>query len=1290
MEVSRITAVVTANTADFMRGMAQVDAATKRTAAQMNGMTTAVSRASTRMTSIGSVLTKRMSLPLLAIGGASVAMAASFETSMAKIQGLVGVAANDVEKLAGDARRIGPAYGKSANEAAEALFYITSAGIDASEAASVLEASAKASAVGLGDTATVADLATSAMNAYGSSVLPAASATDVMVKAVKLGKLQSEELAGSMGRVLPVASAMGVSFDQVGAAFAALSRTGTNAAEAATQIRGILASILRPTKMAQETLAEYGMSAGDLRKQIREKGLLSVLQTLTTTFGDNEEAQARVFGNIRALSGVMDLMGKNTKTTQKIFDEMSDSTGALDDAFAVTEQTSAFKMAKAMESLKTALSGVGSAIAPVIGSIAEGLSKIGSALSALPGPVKQFTAALIGIGAVAGPLLLIMGKLGGAFGKVGAAAGAGGAAGKVGLLARALPLMTNPLGLATVAVGAGITALFAFRNELSHGERAIRAMSERQQAFKDAVAGVGAAFTASGQSVRAASAARAKYSEATDKAYEATRKYFAALAAGQRANETEAQFLARIAGLRRNAAAADANRSQAAATSNAAIRNSVDALTKLEKAGQNELTTARQRADESKRAIQAHALMGKSEAERTKLLNEAELAQADLGVVEARRVSNLKTLASNYQSTIKQVKQSNLADDEKRATLDRLNRGLSTTRTEIKNLQGGGGKATVKVKADTAAAKSAVDTIKAALQNIDGRVFRTTLKFIKETVGLNSGGIVPGFASGGTVRGPGGVDRVPAMLTAGEAVLTKKQQELVNSGMTIPQAFRATGAARFAKGGYAAGFRKRKKGETAEQYKKARAEYVKQKRQEARDRLRGAGGDLASTVGQQLTSMLSAKYGGGFTGPGGTGFTIGKIEELRRAQEANLKALEGSFTSTVELFGQAWSGGFKDLEKAEKNAFKQFEKDAKATIDGINDKYEGLVKAQQKAFEASTKAINEQFDALTASEQALKNLNDQAQATDLAAGIADAQAALEDARAFGSAAQIKAAQKALNDALLAQQRADLEKQAETERTAAEDQRESALTALQDANEEKLEELRDAQEEELTLAQETIDKEREAKAAGYEAARAALQSALDTRLQQQRDADAAQMALLELQREQEQAVLDDRIAGMTQHFENANELGRAQTSRMVKTIRNFSKNFRYSGNILLDELIKGIEAKKGPLAKAAKSVADILRQYLQLNSPADKGPLSDLDHWFDALAPTLASGIDTSAIDRELGSLSGGSMRRGGGGSSVTINLNVSDQTFSGMSRDQADRVARDIKAALDRQVRFTV
>jgi TP901 family phage tail tape measure protein len=209
----------------------------------------------------------------LAAGGVQALRSAKqFDKSMTQIKSLVGIASAEVDKMGETAIKMATKTGRGANEAAEALFFITSAGLRGSEAMEVLEASLKAAAVGLGETKTVADLATSALNAYGSANLSATDATDVMVTAVREGKLEAGELAQSMGRVLPLASAMGVEFHEVGAAFAALSRTGTNAAEASTQIRGIFASLLKPTQQAEEALDKMSLSSAGLRTQLREKG----------------------------------------------------------------------------------------------------------------------------------------------------------------------------------------------------------------------------------------------------------------------------------------------------------------------------------------------------------------------------------------------------------------------------------------------------------------------------------------------------------------------------------------------------------------------------------------------------------------------------------------------------------------------------------------------------------------------------------------------------------------------------------------------------------------------------------------------------------------------------------------------------------------------------------------------------------------------------------------------------------------------------------------------------------
>ena len=294
-----------------------------------------------------------------AVAVASVKEAAKFETSLAKIQGLVGVSADEIDELAAAARRLGPAFGANATEAADALFFITSAGLRGADATNVLEASLKGAAIGLGETKTIADLATSAVNAYGASQLDGAKAVDVLAEAVRLGKLEPAELAASMGDVLPLASALGVRFDEVGAAMAAMSKTGTDAATASTQLRGIFNALVKPTSEANRALESMGLSAEGLREQVREKGLLSVLQTLTEKFDGNIEATADVFGNVRALTGVLDIMGPAAAENAELFALMADETGVLDEALGVTAETAEFKFNVAMAKTRDALIGIG-------------------------------------------------------------------------------------------------------------------------------------------------------------------------------------------------------------------------------------------------------------------------------------------------------------------------------------------------------------------------------------------------------------------------------------------------------------------------------------------------------------------------------------------------------------------------------------------------------------------------------------------------------------------------------------------------------------------------------------------------------------------------------------------------------------------------------------------------------------------------------------------------------------------------------------------------------------------
>lgn len=337
--------------------------------ADTKGLNAGLTKAQTRLkafgsklSSVGSSLQTKLALPLVAGAGAAIKMAADFDKSMTKIKTLVGVAGDEVDGMAMKVKSMAQNAGIDSAQAADALFFITSAGLRGADALAVLEASTKAASLGLGETATIADLATSAMNAYGKDTLGAMEATDVLTAAVREGKLEASDLAGAMGQVLPVASNMGVSFHEVGAAFAAMSRTGTNANVAATQLKGILNGILKPSEQAKDMLSQLGLSTESLRKNIKDEGLLSTLEILKTKFEGNADAQQTVFGNVRALTGVMDLLGASVDNTRVIFGNMGDVTGMTNKAFTELQKSSEFKLRKGLIQLKNSFADVGAVL----------------------------------------------------------------------------------------------------------------------------------------------------------------------------------------------------------------------------------------------------------------------------------------------------------------------------------------------------------------------------------------------------------------------------------------------------------------------------------------------------------------------------------------------------------------------------------------------------------------------------------------------------------------------------------------------------------------------------------------------------------------------------------------------------------------------------------------------------------------------------------------------------------------------------------------------------------------
>ena len=379
-----------------------------------------LNNASQKMKQVGQSMSKYITLPLVAAGTAAVKLASDFQTSMTKIETLVGLASGTVNSMKSEVIALSNQTGRSANDLAKALFTVTSAGQRGAAAMEILESSAKASAIGLGDTNDIAKAVTAVLNAYGEENISAAKATDQLLAVVREGNLEASELAPTLGRVIGIASQLGISFAEVGANIATFTRLGVDSSEAVTGLSGIMNSLLRQAPQGAEALAEYGTSFAQLRSEIKQKGLAQALVDLVNLFEGNEEALVKVVPEIRGLSAILGTAASQGQNYVDIAKSISSATGLVDSGFERVSQDSGFQFQQTLEQLKNVGIELGNILLPVVTKILGVIKGLIQKFQGLSNEGKTAIVVLGGIAGAAGPVLVVLGTIGTTIAAIGA------------------------------------------------------------------------------------------------------------------------------------------------------------------------------------------------------------------------------------------------------------------------------------------------------------------------------------------------------------------------------------------------------------------------------------------------------------------------------------------------------------------------------------------------------------------------------------------------------------------------------------------------------------------------------------------------------------------------------------------------------------------------------------------------------------------------------------------------------------------------------------------------------
>lgn len=231
------------------------------------------------------------------VGVAGVKEFVGFQNSMNEVFTLLpGITAESMGKMQEDVKSFAKEFGVLPDQTVPALYQALSAGVPKDNVFAFLETAQKAARGGVTDLETAVDGISSTVNAYGADIIDATKASDLMFTAVKLGKTTFEELSASLFNVNPTAAALGVGFEDVTAALAAMTAQGVPTSVATTQLRQLLIEL---SKAGTKTSDAFVALAGkDFQSFIAEGNNLQdalnlISGGMTTTSSNAAEVAAK-------------------------------------------------------------------------------------------------------------------------------------------------------------------------------------------------------------------------------------------------------------------------------------------------------------------------------------------------------------------------------------------------------------------------------------------------------------------------------------------------------------------------------------------------------------------------------------------------------------------------------------------------------------------------------------------------------------------------------------------------------------------------------------------------------------------------------------------------------------------------------------------------------------------------------------------------------------------------------------------------------------------------------------
>ena len=397
---------------------------------------------------------------IVGMGVAGGKMALDFEDGIANINTLLDDDSH-LEGYKNTVRKLSDDTGMSISTMTDGMYQaISSLGDGGKETEKIFVTMAKSAKAGGAEVADSVSLISAGMKGYGSvNDETAQKISDLAFMTAKLGVTTFPEMAKSMQPLFPLSSSLGISMEELFGTMATGTGVTGNTAEVSTQLKAVMSNLMKPTEAMQGLIEKYGYS--NATAMIESEGLSGVLKILQDETGGQSDKLAELFSSTEALTLMTALTGAQFDTFNEKLGQMGDVSGTTEEAMSKLE-TKGDSIRKTMNLAKNTLMEAGTvlmdSLAPVIVDVVDGVKNLTEGFSKMNPEQQQTILKIAGIIAVAGPLLIGIGKVTTGIGSIIGVAGklTSGIGGLIGAIGGLSPTFLIVAGVIAAVVAAGV------------------------------------------------------------------------------------------------------------------------------------------------------------------------------------------------------------------------------------------------------------------------------------------------------------------------------------------------------------------------------------------------------------------------------------------------------------------------------------------------------------------------------------------------------------------------------------------------------------------------------------------------------------------------------------------------------------------------------------------------------------------------------------------------------------------------------------------------------------------